>query len=73
MADLTYLNEGAVLHNLKQRYYYKLIYVSTDVQTKLTDSFFLSLSLSSPIGSPSSIVIWKIYDKNCIDTLSECK
>ncbi|XP_055295507.1 myosin heavy chain, muscle isoform X5 [Sitodiplosis mosellana] len=26
MADLTYLNEGAVLHNLKQRYYYKLIY-----------------------------------------------
>lgn len=45
MADLTYLNEGAVLHNLKQRYYYKLIYVSIDVQTKLTDSFFLSLSL----------------------------
>lgn len=26
MADLTYLNEGAVLHNLKQRYYYRLIY-----------------------------------------------
>lgn len=28
MADLTYLNEAAVLYNLKQRYYYKLIYVS---------------------------------------------
>jgi hypothetical protein len=28
MADLTYLNEAAVLHNLKQRYYHKLIYVS---------------------------------------------
>lgn len=28
MADLTYLNEAAVLHNLKQRYYYRLIYVS---------------------------------------------
>lgn len=28
MADLTYLNEAAVLHNLKQRYYSKLIYVS---------------------------------------------
>ena len=28
MADLTYLNDGAVLHNLKQRYYVKLIYVS---------------------------------------------
>ncbi|XP_055702065.1 myosin heavy chain, muscle isoform X24 [Phlebotomus papatasi] len=26
MADLTYLNEASVLHNLKQRYYYKLIY-----------------------------------------------
>ncbi|XP_068914316.1 myosin heavy chain, muscle isoform X33 [Tenebrio molitor] len=26
MADLTYLNEGAVLHNLRQRYYSKLIY-----------------------------------------------
>lgn len=28
MADLTYLNEAAVLHNLRQRYYSKLIYVS---------------------------------------------
>lgn len=28
MADLTYLNEAAVLHNLRQRYYCKLIYVS---------------------------------------------
>lgn len=28
MADLTYLNEASVLHNLKQRYYAKLIYVS---------------------------------------------
>ncbi|XP_019882427.1 myosin heavy chain, muscle isoform X24 [Camponotus floridanus] len=26
MADLTYLNEASVLHNLKQRYYAKLIY-----------------------------------------------
>ncbi|XP_062706928.1 myosin heavy chain, muscle isoform X19 [Aedes albopictus] len=26
MADLTYLNEAAVLHNLRQRYYCKLIY-----------------------------------------------
>lgn len=28
MADLTILNEACVLHNLKQRYYSKLIYVS---------------------------------------------
>lgn len=28
MADLTFLNDAAVLHNLRQRYYCKLIYVS---------------------------------------------
>lgn len=47
MADLTYLNEGAVLHNLKQRYYYKLIYVSVNSHLILIAIFFLSLS--SPI------------------------
>lgn len=43
MADLTYLNDAAVLHNLKQRYYAKLIYVSI-VKLKLT------LFLPFPIG-----------------------
>lgn len=28
MASLTYLNEASVLHNLQQRYYSSLIYVS---------------------------------------------
>ena len=28
MASLTYLNEASVLHNLRQRYYSSLIYVS---------------------------------------------
>ena len=28
MSNLTYLNDASVLHNLKQRYYTKLIYVS---------------------------------------------
>lgn len=28
MSNLTYLNDASVLHNLKQRYYAKLIYVS---------------------------------------------
>lgn len=28
MANLTYLNEASVIHNLKQRYYGGLIYVS---------------------------------------------
>ena len=30
MASLTYLNEASVLHNLRQRYYSSLIYVSID-------------------------------------------
>ena len=29
MAGLTYLNEASVLHNLRQRYYSSLIYVSS--------------------------------------------
>lgn len=28
MADLTYLSEASVIHNLRQRYYSDLIYVS---------------------------------------------
>lgn len=28
MSNLTYLNDASVLHNLKQRYYAQLIYVS---------------------------------------------
>lgn len=28
MSNLTYLNDASVLHNLRQRYYHKLIYVS---------------------------------------------
>lgn len=30
MSNLTYLNEASVLHNLRQRYYAKLIYVRTE-------------------------------------------
>ena len=47
MADLTYLSEGAVLHNLRQRYLSKLIYVSVTWKTLLIRiflSFFLTLS-----------------------------
>ncbi len=31
MAGLTYLNEASVMHNLRQRYYSSLIYVSERV------------------------------------------
>lgn len=30
MADLTYLNEASVIHNLRLRYYSDLIYVSSN-------------------------------------------
>ena len=33
MSNLTYLNDASVLYNLKQRYYHKLIYVSSVVPT----------------------------------------
>lgn len=43
MADLTHLNEAAVLHNLRQRYFNKKIYVSVNIKTLLI-RIFLSLS-----------------------------
>lgn len=33
MSNLTYLNDASVLHNLKQRYYNKLIYVSIEMRS----------------------------------------
>lgn len=35
MADLTCLNEASVLHNLRERYYSGLIYVSVSLKSKL--------------------------------------
>jgi hypothetical protein len=47
MADLTHLNEAAVLHNLRQRYLNKKIYVSVNIKTLLI-RIFLSLSPLRP-------------------------
>lgn len=46
MADLTYLNEASVLHNLRQRYYCKLIYVSV---LKGNRHHFISKDLSNRV------------------------
>lgn len=43
MASLTYLNEASVLHNLQQRYYSSLIYVSSRVVSLLSYIFTVSL------------------------------
>lgn len=55
MADLTYLNEAAVLHNLRQRYYAKLIYVSAQVQGTNYGSFVSSSLPSGPSISPGYV------------------
>jgi hypothetical protein len=48
MADLTYLNDAAVLHNLRQRYYHKLIYVSVPKNWILLINFFFLFCFSPP-------------------------
>ena len=54
MADLTYLNDAAVLHNLRQRYYHKLIYVSVQENWILLINFFFFLfCFSYPLQNKS--------------------
>lgn len=50
MADLTHLNEASVLHNLRQRYYSKIIYVSVNMD-QLLIRIFLSLSHTHRLDS----------------------
>ena len=70
MADLTYLNEACVLHNLKQRYYAKLIYVSCQKQIP-TNHFFFSLSLSIfPINSTMNLQSCHLYTPVSIEPLT---
>jgi len=49
MADLTHLNEASILHNLRQRYYFKLIYVSVTIMNFTNTFFSFSLSFTSKI------------------------
>lgn len=50
MADLTHLNEASILHNLRQRYHRKIIYVSVIVKTLLIRIFlFLPCALDCPV------------------------
>ncbi len=35
MADLTYLNDASVLHNLRQRYMAWMIYVNFEMQSQI--------------------------------------
>jgi hypothetical protein len=52
MADLTYLSEASVIHNLRQRYYSDLIYVSRrDMSTEEFHVLNLPLKLLDLFGS----------------------
>lgn len=46
MANLTYLNDASVLHNLRERYINNMIYVST--ANHITNALFLFVFLSAP-------------------------
>ena len=59
MAGLTYLNEASVLHNLRQRYYSSLIYVSATTH-KFSHAFVEVLCIS--YCSESRFII--IHSKN---------
>lgn len=64
MADLTFLNDAAVLHNLRQRYYAKLIYVSwKEFLTILIGNIFcIGQSLQERTRNTSqSTKIWKSW------------
>lgn len=43
MADLTCLNEASVLHNLRERYYSGLIYVSVSLLARVVPHMFLAI------------------------------
>lgn len=64
MADLTFLNEASVLHNLKQRYYSNLIYVSSISSTFANRNIFFLIKLEQglqkgPAAASKSTEIWK--------------
>jgi len=60
MSNLTYLNEASVLHNLKQRYYNRLIYVSGSTILKLRSqnrsNLFYTVSISLPVDIQWSLL-----------------
>lgn len=66
MSSLTYLNDASVLHNLKQRYYIKLIYVSrfgsSERAKRPSATTFLLCCLSVCLFLPA-------YSPNCFDFL----
>ena len=64
MADLTCLNEASVLHNIKERYYSGLIYVSTAWGGDIFYDFVLPFRLI-----PVCSAWWSTPTRGCLSTL----
>lgn len=54
MVDLTFLNVPSVLHNLKQRYYSKLIYVSLNFLTTTNEYVFFPVDVDQGLQKGSA-------------------
>ena len=69
MANLTFLNDASVLHNLKQRYYAMMIYVNFCIFSRCTGElhgeFYVGIRISH---SRSMKMLSWIREKPCIDT-----
>ena len=70
MSNLTYLNDASVLHNLKQRYYAKLIYVRLFARNG--EMLAPSLSIQGGFCLASSVPpLFASHRRDCHDTLLE--
>ena len=62
MAELTCLNEASVLHNIKERYYSGLIYVSitsfTSTKTNLSSP---SAAVAEPLSGPHPVSLSSVF------------
>lgn len=67
MASLTYLNEASVLHNLQQRYYSSLIYVSS-VHAHTCRQF--ATTILQPHLRESQAICCYVYRPICLVSLS---
>jgi len=69
MSNLTYLNDASVLHNLKQRYYIKLIYVSrfgsSERAKRPSATTFLLFYLSACFCLPTHLIVFLLCHFVC--------
>lgn len=65
MANLTYLNEAAVLHNLKSRYVSGFIYVSVNFVTERMQFSAFDFAPNSPRALVNACGPFGCFEKKC--------